>query len=93
MKNALSFGRRRSASEEQNLLGSSQEQTDKETEDEGGMESQDETDRLSQNITGVKNKNEEISSLKLRQHKLNNSILNFGNNFYIKKRSRMNGNF
>ena len=52
MKNALSFGRRRSASEEQNLLGSSQEQTDKETEDEGGMESQDETDRLSQNITG-----------------------------------------
>ena len=37
VKNALSFGRRRSASgsEEQNLLGSSCEHTDRDTEDEG----------------------------------------------------------
>ena len=46
MKNALTFGRRKSNSEEQNLLCSSQEQTDRETEDEGGIESQDETDRV-----------------------------------------------
>ena len=35
VKNALSFGRRKSTSEEQNLLGSSME-TDRETEDETG---------------------------------------------------------
>ena len=46
VKNALSFARRRSnGSEEQNLLGSSLEQTDRDTEDETGGESQDETDR------------------------------------------------
>lgn len=49
MKNALSFSRRRSGgSEEQNLLGSSQEladRTDRDTEDETGAESQDETER------------------------------------------------
>ena len=49
MKNALSFARRRSGgSEEQNLLGSSQELTDRtegDTEDETGAESQEETDR------------------------------------------------
>lgn len=49
VKNALSFGRRRSASasEEQNLLGSSQEHTDRDTEDEAGPrlgESCDEAD-------------------------------------------------
>ena len=45
VKNALSFARRRSGgSEEQNLLGSSQE-TDRDTEDETGGESQEETDR------------------------------------------------
>ena len=55
VKNALSFGRRRSASgsEEQNLLCSSQEQTDRETEDEGGMESQDETDRIINHMSGT----------------------------------------
>ena len=51
VKNALTFGRRRShsASEEQNLLGSSLDHTDKDTEDEagaGGIESQDETDNV-----------------------------------------------
>ena len=53
MKNALSFGRRRSASgsEEQNLLCSSQEHTDRDTEDEGGVESQDETDRIINHMT------------------------------------------
>ena len=49
VKNALSFARRRSGgSEEQNLLGSSQELTDRtegDTEDETGAESQEETDR------------------------------------------------
>ena len=46
VKNALSFARRRSGgSEEQNLLGSSLEPTDRDTEEETGGESQDETDR------------------------------------------------
>ena len=42
VKNALSFGRRKSVSEEQNLLGSSLE-TDRETEDEAGDETGAET--------------------------------------------------
>ena len=51
VKNALSFGRRRSASasEEQNLLGSSQEHTDRDTGDEEGPgvgESCDEADTV-----------------------------------------------
>ena len=45
VKNALSFGRRKSTSEEQNLLGSSME-TDRETDDETGVESQDEIERV-----------------------------------------------
>lgn len=45
VKNALSFGRRKSASEEQNLLGSSME-TDRETDDETGVESQEEVERV-----------------------------------------------
>ena len=45
VKNALSFGRRTSVSEEQNLLGSSME-TDRETEDETGGESQEEMDMI-----------------------------------------------
>ena len=44
VKNALSFGRRKSVSEEQNLLGSSME-TDRETEDEAGGESQEEIEK------------------------------------------------
>jgi hypothetical protein len=44
VKNALSFGRRKSVSEEQNLLGSSME-TDRETEDETGAESQEEIEK------------------------------------------------
>ena len=44
VKNALSFGRRNSVSEEQNLLGSSME-TDRETEDEAGGESQEEIEK------------------------------------------------
>ena len=49
VKNALSFSRRKSNSEEQNLLGSSLDHTDRDTEDEtggGGIESQDETDNV-----------------------------------------------
>ena len=45
VKNALSFGRRKSTSEEQNLLGSSME-TDMETEDETGAESQEEMEKI-----------------------------------------------
>ena len=45
VKNVLSFGRRKSASEEQNLLGSSME-TDRETDDETGVESQDEVEKV-----------------------------------------------
>ena len=45
VKNALSFGRRKSGSEEQNLLGSSME-TDRETEDETGVESQEEMEKV-----------------------------------------------
>ena len=45
VKNALSFGRRKSVSEEQNLLGSSME-TDGETEDETGAESQEEMEKI-----------------------------------------------
>ena len=44
VKNALSFGRRKSVSEEQNLLGSSME-TDRETENETGGESQEEMEK------------------------------------------------
>jgi hypothetical protein len=45
VKNALSFGRRKSVSEEQNLLGNSME-TDMETEDETGAESQEEMEKI-----------------------------------------------
>ena len=45
VKNALSFGRRKSVSEEQNLLGSSMD-TDRETEDETGGESQEEMEKI-----------------------------------------------
>ena len=44
MKNALSFGRRKSTSEEQNLMGSSMD-TDRETDDETGVESQEEIEK------------------------------------------------
>ena len=45
VKNALSFGRRKSVSEEQNLLGSSLD-TDRETKDETGGESQEEMEKI-----------------------------------------------
>ena len=45
VKNALSFGRRKSASEEQNLLGSGME-TDGETDNETGVESQEEMEEM-----------------------------------------------
>ena len=45
VKNALSFGRRKSASEEQNLMGSSLD-SDRETEDETGVESQEEMEKV-----------------------------------------------
>ena len=46
VKNALTFARRRSGgSEEQSLLWSSQDQTDRDTEDEAGRDSPEETDR------------------------------------------------